>query len=1035
MKLWDAERRLFDLLSASVQRFIPLQIWRLNGREVFLPIHIQAEPDRIYLLETRARVPPSDYKWFFKVVLGGNATLEVDDKLYGGIDDAHTYFPMEPGTRNIRMRVSIRRMFGYHDWSLCFRRAFLVEVYPRAFYLSLNLLSLLDYVRSLPSGDQLRMKLEETLFNALRDISVTPSIQQLTAALSLLYETVEGVPRGDIPRKYGDYSWLSGVYGAGVLAGKLRDISAVDINELREAIDRIEERILPVLDSLSKENTLSGEILALGHSHIDAAWLWPFRETREKVARTFSNMVQLLKRYNEAVYAQSSALYYEWIEEDYPDVFEEIKRLVKEGKWIPVGGMWIESDTQLVGGESLARQFLYGQRYFYSRFGRTCSIGWIPDSFGFAFSLPQLLLKSGLKVFVTHKPLWNDTNTFPYHSFLWKGVDGSTIPVQILLNSYNEMLTPNSIRDYWTKYKEKDSAPFIPYAYGYGDGGGGPTIEMLERFPFLSKIPGLPRIKPFSERDYLEKIEKVRDGLPVWNNELYVEYHRGTYTTNIPVKELMWRAEKNLYIAELIATASYLKTREDYARRLERIWKTVLLNQFHDVLPGSSIMEVYDEATRELTRAIQELADITKEGLQSLTNGGSGNVGFFNPLPWGRKAIVSVPRHLQPRGARCQDNGKELLVEVELPAAGYRSMEIGESKCESRGSIIVEEKDDGVLVNNGVLELFVASNGEIKYLKLVPSDREILSYPSNSLRIHVDKPGVFDAWELTDDFLTQWEDTVTVSKPRIVSNGPLQACIEYEKSYKKSRIKQTICVYDSSPVVEVKTRLEWYDKGYLLKAWFKPSFKPLRAVFETPYGVVERSPSWKTSWDKAKFESPALRWVDISNGEVGFAVISPSRHGYSVSEEAVSLSLIKSPLFPNPWSDLGEFEFTYYIYPHLGGYEEARVPFVSSEVLYDPVIFDTGFPAGMAESFIEIEPPEVLLGAFKKSEDGDGLVIRLYNPQSRKVKTRVKLNAVFREAVEVDIPELNSLGKIETRDGEILVEMAPYEVKTIKLLK
>ena len=1035
MRLWDAERRLFDLLSASVQRYVPLLVWRLNGREVFLPLYIQAEPGRMYLFEARARVPSSEYRWFFKVVLSGNATLEVDGRLYGGIDDAHTYFPLEPGTRNIRIRASIRRMFGYHDWSLCFKRAFLAEVYPRAFYLSLNLLSLIDYVKALPAGDPLRARLEEVLLNSLRGISITPSILQITVAFSLLYDGVNGVARGDIPARYSDYHWLSGVYGAGVLAGKVRDIGAADVGELREACERVESVVFPELEKLGESSRLGGEVLAVGHSHIDAAWLWPLGETREKVARTFSNMVELLREYREAVYAQSSALYYEWVEEDYPEIFEEIRRLVREGRWVPVGGMWVESDAQLVGGESLTRQFLYGQRYFYSRFGRLCRVGWMPDSFGFAYSLPQLLLKSGLKVFVTHKVLWNDTNTFPHHAFLWRGVDGSAIPVHILLSSYNEMFTPMSVRECWSKYKEKDVAPFVPYAYGYGDGGGGPTREMLERFPFMSKVPGLPGVVVFSEEDYLRRVEEVRERLPVWGDELYVEFHRGTYTTNLLVKELVWRCEEKLYSSEVLATLAYARAGEDYSKRLEKHWKTVLLNEFHDVLPGSSIKEVYDEALRELSRTLQELSEVERESLGILSGGGSGSVGFFNQLPWERRVIVSVPRRLQPKGARCQDYGKELLVEVELPPTGYRAFEVGEERCAGQGAVRVEEREGGVLISNSLLELFITVDGEVGYLRLLPSGRDVLSSPSNALRVHVDKPGLFDAWELTDDFLTQWEEVKVASKPRVVSRGPLQACIEYEKSFKKSRIRQAVCIYDASPVVEFKTTLEWLDRGYLLKAWFTPSFKPTRAVFETPYGVVERSPSWKTSWERAKFEAPALRWVDISNGEVGFAIISPSRHGYSVREDNVSLSLVKSPIFPNPWSDVGEFQFAYYLYPHLGGYEEARVPFVSAEVLHKPVVFETGSSPGTSESFITVDPPEVLMGAFKKAEDGDGLVIRLYNPHSRRVNVKVRVNASFREALEVDIPELSTLGKVKSEDGELLLDMSPFEVKTIKLLR
>ncbi|ABL79023.1 alpha-mannosidase [Thermofilum pendens] len=1031
MKLRDAERSLFDLLVASVQRYIPLSVWRLDGREKFLPVRVQAEPGRIYEFVGKARVPSSEHRWFAKFVLSGNATLEVDGRLVGGIDEAHTYFPLDPGLHELRIRASPRGMFGFHDWSLSFEKAFLAEVYWRGFSLALKLLSLVSYLKSLPPDDAVRRRVEGELFDALMSAPVSPSVLQITVALSLLYEGGRSFSRGDLPERYGDYAWLSGVYGAGILGGRLRDVGASSLDDVKRACDRLEP-LLSLLEELRKSQEGAGELFIVGHSHIDAAWLWPVQETREKVARTFANVVSLLREYGGPVYAQSSALYYEWVEEDYPELFREIKRLVESGRWIPVGGMWVESDVQLVEGESLARQFLYGQRYFYSRFGRTARIGWIPDSFGFPYSLPQLLVKSGLECFVTHKVLWNDTNEFPYHSFLWRGVDGSTIPVQILLNSYNEMLTPGSVKAYWSRYKQRGEVPFLPYAYGYGDGGGGPTREMLESLDVVKRLPGLPRLRHLEEEEYLARLKASEGSMPVWDGELYVEFHRGTYTTNLQVKELMWRAELALLTAEEVASLASSRTGEGLSARLERLWKTLLLHQFHDILPGSSMKEVYEDAYRDLSMVLREASSLAREALEAYLGGGEGGVAVFNPLPWPRRAIVSLPMGMAPRGAECQESEEGVLVEVELPPAGYRVYSASGGCVDEGEPLRVEEVDGGILLSSGAVEVVVDRDGSLGSVRLLPGGEEVLSRPSNQLRVHFDRPGVFDAWELTDDFLSRWEEARTLSEPRLVERGRLRACVEYVKGFGKSRVTQRVCVYRFSPVVEVKTRLEWFDKGFLVKAWMKPAFKPTAAVFETPYGVVYRSPAWASSIDRAKFEAPALRWVDVSDGARGFAVIAPGRHGYSVREDYVSLSLLKSPTFPNPWSDVGEFETTYYIYPHLGGYEEARVAFVAAELLRQPLAVATA-PVERSESFLSVNPPEALLGAFKAAEDGDGYVMRLYNPHRGEVEVEVEVNVPFREAVEVDIPELRVLGRVEVSGGKLRLRLKPFEVKTVKL--
>jgi len=1046
--LWDIERRVFDIMASSIIRMIPLLKWSSgDGGDIKLPVVIETTPNKLFTFRTRIAVPGKTQRsstWFLKIVLQGNALLKVDEESYGGIDEAHTYVPIEPGEYEIELRISPRTMFGFHKWYMSFENAYLVEAEWNIIKLGLRLLALLSYVERLSKDDPMRGDMEALLYDIMSDVRVVPAVWQITLLISLLYERplAQYFNRADLRNPYGDYLYLSGVYGLGILKGYLKEPDA-NYTSIGDAIfisRKIEGKLLEGLKKISEKHSKNGLLFIAGHSHIDAAWLWPKSETIEKTLRTFSTIVRLAKEYPNFTFVQSSAQYYEWIERLDPKLFEEIRRLITEGRWVIVGGMWVESDVQLVDGESLARQFLYGQRYFLSRFGRMPRIGWIPDSFGFAGSLPQIMRKSGIEVFVTHKVVWNDTNKFPLHSFIWRGVDGTEIPVQILVTSYNETLTPASIDRYWSIYANKDVAPFLIYSYGYGNGGGGPTREMLEYADLINSMPRIPKVVHFNENEYMEALRRHLKDLPIWCDELYVEIHRGTYTTNLPIKENMARAEIAVREYESIASiADILKVSYYNKGEIDELWKLILFNQFHDVIPGSSIKEVYDDALKDLQKVLESSSKAFAEIAKSIVARSrpiSRGVAIFNVLPWRRRDIIKVNRGLGIlEGAECQEDADGYYLYVEAPSTGYRFYRYTQHYvCGSSGGVRVCEQKDGIIMENEHLSLKIDWNGNISSLKLKREDLEILSGPSNRLVAHPDRPGRWDAWEVTDDFLIHGEDLKIIGKPMVVASGPLVARVDLAKSIGSSIIRQSIYLYKDSPVVEVKSRIVWREKSLLVKAWFETSLRSRRAVYDIPYGVIERSSLRETSWERAKFEVPAVRWAELYDDRAGLAIISPSRHGYSAVENRIALSLIRSPLYPNPWSDLGELETTYYIYPYIGDYSEADVTKVVQEKLFGLKVVEDVESTEQETSILSIKPETIVFGAFKKSEDEQGYVIRLFNPHRETKQVTMEFTMPIFKAVETNIIETETYNELNIESGNnVRMEMKPLEIKTIKI--
>jgi alpha-mannosidase len=766
-----------------------------------------------------------------------------------------------------------------------------------------------------------------------------------------------------------------------------------------------------------------GEIHLLGQSHIDIAWLWPLKETVRKCGRTFSTIINLMREFPDFRYVQSEPQAYEFVKLHYPDVYEKVKEMVKEGKWELVGGMWLEPDCNIPSGESFVRQLLYGKRFFMEEFGIETKIEWLPDVFGFSAALPQILKKAGMDYFMTIKIGWNDTNRFPYTHFLWKGIDGTTIET-FFPRALNQDINVRELREAWQRLQETGPAPKIAYLYGYGDGGGGPTREQIEKGKRFSELPALPSLKFSTAKEFFESI-KGKEKLPIWDDELYLERHRGTLTTQARNKRWNRKAEFLLRDAEFLSffAGSYPK------EKFDRAWKLVLLNQFHDILPGSSIGEVYVDSERDYKEIFSIGEEIKGNALRILgerinTEGeGKEAVIVFNSLSFPRKSIVEIDL---PKGVRvnadCQRSGEKLLFTADVPSMGYRVYQVIEGEP-GEGGLTVEEDH----LENDLFSLDVDDEGRITRLYDKVNDREVLSAPGNELLLFHD---LGDAWEVERDYEVKAWKLGKVRK-QVVERGPLRGVLRLEWQFGNSRMVQDLTIYRDIPRIDFVTYVDWHEKHKLLKVAFPVNVRARYATYNIAYGNLQRPTHRNTSWEHARFEVSGHKWADLSDSSYGVSLMNDCKYGYDIRENVMRLSLLRAPTAPDPEADQGEHWFTYALHPHKAGLEstiewayDLNVPLIAKR--------EGTHEGDLPSEFSFISAEGVIIGAVKRAEDDDSLIIRCYEPLGRWTKAKIKIASDIKEAVECDLLE-RPTGKVEISDSTLLFDVHPFEIKTFKL--
>ncbi|MEW6457240.1 MAG: glycoside hydrolase family 38 C-terminal domain-containing protein [Acidobacteriota bacterium] len=813
------------------------------------------------------------------------------------------------------------------------------------------------------------------------------------------------------------------------------------------------------------------KIYMIGQSHIDAAWLWRKSETIEKCRFTFNQAIEHIKKYPGFIYVQSAPQYYKWAEEYFPEISKKIDEAVKNGGWEYVGGEWIEPDNNLPDGESIVRQRLLGQRYYLKRFGKLSEVSWIPDSFGFNYNLPQILAKTGAKYFLTTKITWNDTNNFPFNIFTWRAPDGSEVLAYLGIRGYG--IFPKPYPEDIEKFKSQnrlmkepqifsskdmkfdkpelfteDYVKEIAYLYGESDGGHGPTPKETAAAMELTSLEPWKHGKII---DFFKDLEKYRDKLPTWDDELYLEYHRGTFTSQADIKKLNRQSEVLALSLEKFSSISRFFEHEYPQGKINFLWEKILFNQFHDILPGSSIPEVYLDAKVDY-RIIKRIGnELLNESLKNIskninTEGKGQAVIIFNPLSWERKDIVRIEWPGASNSAGVIDStGEEIPSQIviendknyliffaSVPSLGYSVYRILPEKSTSKTSLRVN-KDS---IENEFIRVNLEGEGWIKSIFDKENNREILKGKGNFLRAYRDKPKSFNAWNI-DPKYRNYPYELPKGKIEIGERGPLRASLRVKRNFRNSRFVQEIRLYEGSKLIEMNLKADWKESETLLKLYFPINIETDALVTDIAYGIYKRPTNPESPMEKAKWEFPAHKWVDLSNDDYGVTFLNRSKYGHSLEGSEVCLTLLKSAISPDPKADRGYHSIDYAIFPHRGDWKDSKAYKKGYEFnypLYGILEANHSGKLPACYSFFEISPENVILHVIKKSEDDESLVMRFYETEGKKVKGEISLPFEMIKASEIDFLELKEISSVEFSGKKVYLDVNPWEIKTIRVV-
>ena len=826
-----------------------------------------------------------------------------------------------------------------------------------------------------------------------------------------------------------------------------------------------------------------------GNSHIDAAWLWPWTETVDVVKRTFGTALQLMNEYPTYTYTQSAAQYNEWMAEKYPEMNEQIKQRIKEGRWEVVGGMWVEPDLNMPDGESTARSILIGKRWFQKEYGVNVRIGWNPDSFGYNWQLPQIYKKSGIDYFVTQKMSWNDTNQLPFKLFWWQSPDGSKVLTFFPDGYGNDDLNP--VRLSADLKKSREQAPGMTEMmdlYGSGDHGGGATRSVLdEGNHWASGGDVAPKMQFGTAQSFFSSVEKNiasnsptwnydsigkgyhypdavagKTAIPTWDSEMYFEYHRGVYTTQAAHKRNMRESSEWALNAEKYASLAWLDGDAYPGGELTDDWKKITFNQFHDLAAGSGIGIIYKDAQRDFDKVRWSTDEIYDKALGTIAAHVNTKVTegvpvmIFNPLAWERSGVVPVEVQLPetasdvsvidaegrvlPSEIVSKDDAThrfKLLVKAEkIPSMGYSVLHVVAGKKPFDSDLSAHE----LTIENAALRVTVdKTTGCITSLFDKKSNFESLASGAcgNELQLFKDLPKDYDAWNIDPGTLDQPPVKLdTADSVTLTENDPMRAAIRVVKHTEKSKFVQDIVLYTGDDQVEIQNDIDWHEEHRLLKAAFPLAASSAKATYEIPYGSIERTTERNNSWQKAQFEVPALRWADLGNGSHGVSLINNSKYGYDARDNVLRLSLLRSPTWPDPVADRGRQQFTFALYPHAGDWKQALT-------VRHGFGFNYGLKAMQVEahegalptrhSFVSAEPENVVLTAMKKAEDGDGLVFHLYEWAGKASEIKLDVPPGAKNAVETNLLEQPAGKPLKVESGAVRLPVKPYEIVAVKV--
>lgn len=850
---------------------------------------------------------------------------------------------------------------------------------------------------------------------------------------------------------------------------------ALDALDLRDAYSEKFYSSIEKAEQILKEAFYSEErecptVSAIGHTHIDIAWLWTVEQTREKVLRSFSTVLRLMEQYPDYKFMSSQPILYQFVKEQEPEMYEKIKERIREGRWEVDGAMWLEADCNLTGGESLVRQIIKGHRFFLEEFGKESKSLWLPDVFGYSAALPQILKKSGIPYFMTTKIAWNQYDQLPNDTFIWKGIDGSEVfafmptttdydkdqGLNISFSdtrnttTYTGIVNPNMALGTFKRFQNRDLTEDTLMLFGFGDGGGGPTKEMLESAERLKYgIPGIPKIRQEFEQDYFDRTyEKIHDlpDMPTWDGELYFEYHRGTLTSMARNKRSNRKNEILYTQMETASCMAGIEKDEQLQNVLDKGWDILLINQFHDIVPGSSIKPVYEQTDKEY----HEIEEAGKEELNRIVSAAVGRLSMekdgvvvMNTQGYERDDLVvlddgtEIPRLVDEDGrnvpAQKTADGRYLLYVSHIPPLGYKKLyETEELLEESTG------KEWDYTFENPFIKVCFNEKMEITSLYEKEAEKELIQEGrcGNVLRTYEDRPMQWDNWDIDVFYQRKPYEADWYSPARVIENGEVRMVVEFECGFLDSTVTQQVCLYHQIPRIDFRTKADWKTHHVILKTHFPVDVNTTRASYEIQFGNVERETTNNYSWDTAKFEACGHKWADLSENSSGISLLNDCKYGYGIKKGDMSLTLIKSGTYPNEDADIGEHEFTYSIYPHAGRWQEAKTVEMAYNLNVPMLAKRTGRQEGCGgeyESFLKCSQESCFVEVIKKAEDGNGVIVRMYENKNNRVRAQIQTAYPIAHVYECNLLEEN---EEELTAGKNCFETVfkPYEIKTFRLI-
>ncbi|MEW9502201.1 alpha-mannosidase [Jeotgalibacillus marinus] len=827
-------------------------------------------------------------------------------------------------------------------------------------------------------------------------------------------------------------------------------------DEFYQSCQTAQQHLQQRIEQFEKHSNVT--VHCVGHTHIDVAWLWRLKHTREKAARSFSTVLKLMEQYPDYLFLQTQPQLYEYIKEDYPEIYQKMKERIQEGRWETEGAMWLEADCNIPSGEALVRQILYGKKFLLEEFGVESQYLWLPDVFGYSWALPQILKKSGLKTMMTTKISWNQYNRMPYDTFTWRGIDGSEIlthfittpepwnPEDSWFYTYNGLVTAKTVNGSWKSYRNKEVNQDLLLSYGYGDGGGGVNREMLELRRRLDLMPGLPHVKTTTAGEYFnllhKKVENTNEYNHTWDGELYLEYHRGTYTSQAHNKRMNRKLELRYREAEWLSVWNGLVNgwEQYHKKNLDEGWKIILRNQFHDIIPGSSIHEVYEDSKIEYEQAETLGNELVSNAIRGLVTENNEYFSMFNSSQWKNSREVIIPYTDSTREVGAWKTAIHEKIPAQQSTDGW-IIHIPEANSFGVTNLqfvkgIEEEAKTPFTYRNRLLEtpfykIQINDQGQISRLFDKQADREVLSpnETGNVLQVFEDKPLAHDAWDIDIFYQEKMEKVKELETIEWIENGPVRSVLRLKWTYRNSYIEQDMIVYAHHRRIDFESKVDWHEQQKLLKVCFPVDIRSVEATFDIQYGNVKRPTHWNTSWDMARFETVGHQWADLSETGYGVSLLNDCKYGYDIKDHYMRLSLIKSATYPDPQADQGHHEFAYSLFPHEGDWKEAGTV-EQAWFLNNPLTVEQGEVTLDNQTWLEVDGDHVIIDAIKREENGEGIVIRLHEYKGKRGTIQLKLTTPFEKWVETDLMEA-PIRNVQTGSIELLVK--PYEIKTIVL--